>query len=77
MSTLDYWDTHIKPYLSRIRLRSAGLRYDVRALAAKPNFETMARDDLADVRRELERALARIDSAIAGYDAKPELKDAA
>lgn len=76
MSNLDRWDREIKPYLTRIRWRSNALRYDVASLAKRPDFETMAQADLADIERELERALARVRSAKAAYFAK-ELEMAA
>jgi hypothetical protein len=67
--TLNTWETAIRPYLTRIRWRSLGLKHDVVALAARPNFETMAEADLADVERELERALERIRFCRQSYNA--------
>lgn len=69
MSMTD-WDTHVKPYLRNIRYRSNAMRHDVAMLSAKPLFETMAESDLADVRRELERALERVSQVQAAYRGK-------
>lgn len=74
---MEFWDSNVRPYLARIRWRSAGLNHDIRALTARPEFPTQAREDLADVRRELVRALARVDRAIAAYDSKPVMREAA
>lgn len=71
IQTINIWDTAIRPYLERIRWRSLGLKHDVAALAARPNFETIAEAELADVERELERALERVRACREAYAAKP------
>lgn len=71
IETLNTWNTAIRPYLERIRWRSLGLKHDIAALAARPNFETMAEADLADVERELERALVRVRACRQAYAVKP------
>jgi hypothetical protein len=68
--TLFHWDLTVKPHLKFIEAGAAMAARHARALPIKPEFETLAQDQLAQTRKVLESALASIIAAEAIYEAK-------
>jgi hypothetical protein len=69
--TLFDWDMKVKPHLTYIEAGASMAARHARALMCKPDFPTLAQDELADARRVLENALASIASAEVAYQQKP------
>ena len=65
--TLEKWDTEIKPHLGFIEAGSDMAARHARALMLRPEWETIAQDQLAQARQVLESALAKIKLSVAMY----------
>jgi len=68
--TLFHWDMTVKPHLQFIEAGAAMAARHARALPIKPEFQTMAQDQLAETRKILESALASIIAAEIIYETK-------
>jgi hypothetical protein len=68
--TLEDYDHQIKSHLVFIEAGSQMAARHARALIAKPNFETLAENDLAEARRILGNALEQIVAAQKTYKNK-------
>lgn len=69
--TLEEYDKTVKPHLNFIRSGAEMAARHVRALTAKPTFETLAELELAETREALEAALALVNAAQSEFSAKP------
>lgn len=69
--SLDDWDRNVRPHLQFISAGAEMSARHARLLLAKPDFETLAGDDLRKVRMTLETALACVTAAEAIMEAKP------
>jgi len=69
--TLQEYDAKIKPNLDFIEAGSEMAARYARDLIAKPDFETLAENELRQARNTLAVALASLDRALADYEAKP------
>lgn len=69
--TLFDWDQNIKPHLVYIEAGASMAARHARALTCKPNFQSLAQDELAEARKALESALASVIAAEIVYEAKP------
>jgi hypothetical protein len=75
-TTLPEWDRLVAPILQRItasalicRDRARSITLEVAILQSRPDWLTRAQDTMKDARKELQEALARIESAEAAYKA--------
>lgn len=66
------WDVKIKPHLQFISAGAEMTARHARALPCKPDFKTIAQEDLAEARRVLEAALGNIIAAQAIYANRPK-----
>ena len=69
--SLDHWDRNIRPHLAAIHINSLIALRHARMLNERANFETLAEDQLATLRRELTSALENVVMAQATYQGKP------
>lgn len=70
--TLEEYDQKIKPHLVFIEAGAGIAARHARALISRPNFETLAEQDLAEARKVLGNALALIVAAQAHYQSKKQ-----
>ena len=65
--TLADWDEKVAPHLHFIEAGAAMAERHARALMQRPDFETMAEDELSKVRSALTGALAKVITAQENY----------
>lgn len=65
--SMEEWSFSITPYLEGIRMGANMAARNARMLVARPNFETLAEDDLQKAREAVTSALAAIEAAQAAY----------
>ena len=75
-TTLREWDQLVAPILQRIttsalicRDRARSITLEVAILQSRPEWLTKAQDTMKEAKRELQEALARIESAEKAYQA--------
>ena len=69
--TLEEWDVAIKPHLHGIQNGADMIKRHVDQMMARPEFETMAIDDLFRTQLALQNALDRLERARVIYGEKP------
>ncbi len=79
--SLAEWDQKVAPFLGAIQIRAGWVARDINVireyidtLPAIPDFATTARDRLGHLRSELAEALKVLDTTIADYDNKPQVR---
>lgn len=75
--TLEDWDSKVRPHLNFISAGADMAARHARQLPCRLDWRTLADDELAEARKVLEAALAKIVAAQAQYEAKPEIANAA
>jgi hypothetical protein len=70
MSIADY-DRTIKPHLTAAQEYAYRTTREISRLPARPDFFTLAQDELEQARKALEAALETVKAAQAEYEAKP------
>ena len=75
-TTLSEWDQLVAPILQRItssalicRDRARSITLEVAILQSRPDWLTKAQDTMREAKKELQEALARIESAEKAYQA--------
>ena len=69
--TLEDWDKKISPRLQIIEASAASVKRHAEALICRPDFETLAEDQLCKAHTALLNALTVIEDARAVYAGKP------
>jgi hypothetical protein len=74
---LEDWDVKVKPHLEFISAGAAMTARHARALPCKPDFPTIAQDDLTEALAALEAAMQNVRAALDAYASKPKESDRA
>jgi hypothetical protein len=69
---LEEWDHAVGFNLKMVREHTDACSYFINRLTARPDFETLALDDLRRLKKELASALETVMKAEVSYHAKPK-----